>query len=53
VQSKKHHPNKKTDCICYFHELRLLPSVAANGTGIYAVVAFPVPSVLVKDKKLI
>ncbi|WP_217653045.1 hypothetical protein [Flavisolibacter ginsengisoli] len=27
--------------------------IAGNGTGIYAVVAFPVPSVLVKDKMLI
>ncbi len=28
-----------------------LTPVAANGTGIYAVVAFPVPSVFVKDIK--
>jgi hypothetical protein len=27
--------------------------IACNGMGIYAVAAFPVPSVLVKDKKLI
>jgi hypothetical protein len=44
--------------MCLFREKEKICSIlsslhhAANGTGIYAVVAFAVPSVLVKDIKL-
>ena len=41
---------KKTPLM--FFEVGVSLNIAANGPGIYAVVAFPVPSVLVKDRKL-
>ena len=47
-KKKYNRKNNRYDDCCFGVSHKL----TANGTGIYAGVAFPVPSDLVKDKKL-